>query len=397
MVQSLLDRAAAFEADLVQLRRHFHAHPELAFGEVKTAEECARRVEALGYTVRRGVGITGVVAELRNGEGPTIALRADMDALPIQEENDVDYRSTVSGVMHACGHDTHMTMLIGAARLLKQAFDEGKLPAGTIRLLFQPSEESSDEENKSGARRMIEDGALEGVNAVFGLHIGAHLPAGKFHVSTGPVMAGTDTFTVTIKGKSAHAARAYEGIDAIVLAAHVITACQTVVSRRISPFDEGVLSIGMISGGVAENVVADRVTLKGTLRYFEDHVRTTIRDELANACEVADALGGKSELKLRDGYPPVVNDGAMTALSIQALEQTIGLESIVQFDPMMGAEDFALMLQHAPGTFIWLGGALKRPREHHHPEFDVDERVLVKGAAALAAIGMTALAALPGR
>jgi IAA-amino acid hydrolase len=223
MVQSLLDRAAAFEADLVQLRRHFHAHPELAFGEVQTAEECARRVEALGYTVRRGVGITGVVAELRNGAGPTIALRADMDALPIQEENDVDYRSTVSGVMHACGHDTHMTMLIGAARLLKQAFDEGTLPPGTVRLIFQPSEESSDEENKSGARRMIEDGALEGVDAIFGLHIGAHLPAGKFHVSTGPVMAGTDTFTVTIKGKSAHAARAYEGIDAIVLAAHVIT------------------------------------------------------------------------------------------------------------------------------------------------------------------------------
>jgi amidohydrolase len=389
MVQSLLDRAGAFEADLVKLRRHFHAHPELAFREVETAAECARQVAALGYTVRTGVGITGVVAELHNGDGPTIALRADMDALPIHEANDVAYRSTVSGVMHACGHDTHMTMLIGAARLIKQAFDEGTLPKGTVRLLFQPSEESSDEENKSGARRMIEDGALEGVDAVFGLHIGAHLPAGKFHVSTGPVMAGTDTFTITIKGKSSHAARAHEGIDAIVLAAHVITACQTVVSRRVNPFDEGVLSIGMISGGVAENVVADRVELKGTLRYFEDRVRQTIRAELANACEIAEALGGKSELKIRDGYPPVVNDEAMTAAATRAIEASIGADAIVPFEPMMGAEDFALMLQHAPGCFIWLGGALKEAREHHHPEFDVDESVLVRGAAALAAMVLT--------
>jgi amidohydrolase len=388
MAESLLDRARTFEGELIDLRRHFHRNPELAFKEVRTAEECARRVEALGFNVRRNVGITGVVAELKNGEGPMVALRADMDALPIQEANDVDYCSGVPGVMHACGHDTHMTMLIGAARLIREAYDNGSLPKGTVRLLFQPSEESSDEENKSGARRMIEDGALDDVDAVFGLHIGAHLPAGIFHVSAGPIMAGTDTFIATMRGKSAHAARPHEGVDAIVLAAHVITAAQTIVSRKISPFDEGVLSIGMISGGVAENVVADRVTLRGTLRYFEKRVRKTIRRELEQACGIADALGGKYELTLRDGYPPVVNDKGMTAIARQAIETVVGAGAIVEFEPMMGAEDFALMLDKAPGCFIWLGGALARPREHHHPEFDVDESVMVKGAAAMAAMAI---------
>ncbi|MGQ0813286.1 MAG: M20 metallopeptidase family protein [Gemmatimonadota bacterium] len=391
MVHSLLDRATALEADLIALRRHFHQHPELAFREFATAEECARRVEALGYSVRRNVAITGVVAELRNGAGPTIALRADMDALPIHEDNDVDYRSAVDGVMHACGHDTHMTMLIGAAQLLAEAKAHGSLPAGTIRLLFQPSEESSDQENKSGARRMIEDGALDGVDAVFALHIGAHLPAGVFQVSAGPVMAGTDTFVATLRGRSAHAARAYEGVDAIVLAAHVITACQTIVSRKINPFDEGVLSIGMISGGVAENVVADRVQLRGTLRYFESRVRKTIRRELENACEIAEALGGKYELNLRDGYPPVVNDAALTEIARRAIASTVGAAAIAPVEPMMGAEDFALMLEKAPGAFIWLGAALKKPREHHHPEFNIDESVLPKGAAALAAIAISGM------
>jgi amidohydrolase len=390
-MQTLLEHAAALEPELIELRRHFHRHPELSFQEVKTAAECALRVEALGYAVERNVGKTGVVAELRNGEGPTVALRADMDALPIQEENDIDYASSVPGVMHACGHDTHMSMLIGAARLLKDAHARGELPGGTVRLLFQPSEEATDTDNKSGAGRMIDEGALADVDAVFGLHIGAHLPAGIFFVSSGPTMAGTDTFTATIRGRSSHAARPHEGVDAIVLAAHVITACQTIVARRIDPFDEGVLTIGMVNGGVAENIIADRVTLRGTLRYFEERVRKTIRRDLENACEIAETLGGKYELDLRNGYPPVVNDHAMTELARRAITSAIGGQSIAPVVPIMGAEDFALMLRRAPGAFIWLGAALKKPREHHHPEFNIDEGVLVKGASALAAIALTAL------
>lgn len=390
-MQTLLEHAAALEPELIALRRHFHRHPELSFQEVQTSAECALRVEALGYVVKRNVGKTGVVAELRNGQGPTVALRADMDALPIQEANDVDYASTVPGVMHACGHDTHMSMLIGAARLLKDAHARGELPNGTLRLLFQPSEEAADADNKSGAGRMIDDGALDDVDAVFGLHIGGHLPAGRFFVSSGPTMAGTDTFTATIRGKSSHAARPHEGVDAIVLAAHVITACQTIVARRIDPFDQGVLTMGMVHGGTAENIIADRVTLRGTLRYFEERVRKTIRRDLEKACEIAEALGGKYELDLRNGYPPVVNDHAMTELARRAITSTIGSQSIAPVVPIMGAEDFALMLRKAPGAFIWLGAALRKPREHHHPEFNIDESVLVTGASALAAIALTAL------
>src|SRR5688500_18382647 len=239
-MRELLERATQFEDDLIGLRRHFHQHPELSFKEQRTADEVAKRVAEIGYAVKRNVGLTGVMAELDNGEGPCVALRADMDALPIQEANDVEYRSRNSGVMHACGHDAHMSMLVGAARLLMDLRARDELPRGRIRLLFQPSEEASDAENKSGATRMIDDGALDDVDAVFGLHVGAHLESGKFFVRPGPMMAGSDTFTAHSRGKSSHAARPHEGIDAIVLAAHAVTACQNAVARRISPFHQGV-------------------------------------------------------------------------------------------------------------------------------------------------------------
>jgi IAA-amino acid hydrolase len=390
----LLERATEFEGELIGLRRHFHQHPELSFKELRTAAEVAGRVASLGYAVRTNVGLTGVVAELSNGTGPRVALRADMDALPIHEANNVEYCSTNPGVMHACGHDAHMTMLIGAARLLADVHKRGELPNGNIRLLFQPSEESSDAENKSGAARMIDDGALDDVDSVFGLHVGAHLESGKFFVRRGPIMAGSDTFSAAVLGKSSHAARPHEGVDAIVLAAHVILACQNAVARRISPFNQGVLTIGMINGGTAENIIADRITLRGTLRYFEDDVRQVLRRELRNALNVAETLGGDYELDLRNGYPPVVNENAMTELAQSSIAQIFGEDSIRAFEPMMGAEDFALMLQKAPGAFIWLGAALGTPREHHHPEFNIDESVLVKGASALAAMAVNALKTL---
>lgn len=390
-MHTLLDRARVFENDLVALRRDLHRHPELAFREVRTASVAANHVEALGFEVRTGIGRTGVVAEMENGAGPTIALRADMDALPIHEENDVEYRSTVPGVMHACGHDAHVAILIGAACLLADARERGELPAGTIRLLFQPAEEDSDAENKSGATRMIEDGAMHGVDAVFGLHVGAHLPAGTLFTCPGPIMGGTDSFTATIRGRSAHAARPEEGVDAVVLAAHAILACQNAVARRIAPADPAVLTIGRIAGGVADNVIAEHVTLEGTLRYFDDDVRNALHRELHRAMDVVRALGGEAELDIRSGYPPVVNDPRATDLMERAGARALGNEAVTQIEPMLLAEDFAFLAREAPGAFAWLGAALDDPREHHHPRFDIDESVMVRGASVLAACALLAL------
>jgi len=387
---TLLRRAIAFEQELIALRRDLHRHPELAFCENRTAGIVADRTGGLGFRVRTGVGRTGVVAELGQG-GPVVALRADMDALPITESNDFEWRSATPGVMHACGHDAHVAMLVGAARLLADAAGGGDLPAGTVRLLFQPSEEASDDEGKSGAVRMIEDGAMEGVAAVFGAHVGAHLPAGRVLVSPGAIMAGADRFTLTVAGRSAHAARPDEGVDAIVIAAHVILAIQSAIARRLSPRDEGVLHIGTLHGGVAENVLADRVELRGTLRYFEEAVRDRLHVELRAAAGVADALGGGASIDLVPGYPPVVNDAAMAGLVRAAAHDALGEDTAGDFEPWMGAEDFAFLARAAPGCFFWIGAALDPPREHHHPAFDIDERVIARGAAVMAACALHAL------
>jgi amidohydrolase len=386
---SLLDRATGFQRELIELRRDLHRHPELSFRESRTADTAAQAVESLGWRVRRGVGRTGLVAELGGGR-PTIALRADMDALPIQEAGDAEYRSTVDGVMHACGHDAHVSMLVGAARLLAEAHEAGQLN-GTVRLLFQPSEEASDDEGKSGATRMIEDGAMDGVDAIFGLHIGAHLKLGQAFISPGPIMAGSDLFTATVRGRSSHAGRPHEGTDAIVLAAHAILACQMGPARRISPHDEGTLSIGTVRGGFAENVLAESVSMRGTIRYYRDEVREILRDALERGISVVETLGGSFDLTLKAGYPPVVNEEAATALAASAVADLIGADNVVPFEPMMGAEDFAILAREAPGCFFWLGAALDPPREHHHPAFDIDERALPIGAAALAACAMRAL------
>jgi amidohydrolase len=386
---SLLRRAETFAPELIELRRDLHRNPELSFREQRTAALAARTVAALGYRVRTGVGRTGVVAELGAGD-PVIALRADMDALPIQEAGTAEYRSTVAGVMHACGHDAHVAILTGAARLLAEAHAADGWP-GTVRLLFQPSEEASDEQGHSGATRMVEDGAMAGVHAIFGLHVGAHLPFGRAHVSAGPIMAGSDLVTAVVHGRSAHAGRPHEGVDAIVLAAHAVLACQLGSARRISPHAEGALSIGTIRGGCAENVLADAVSMTGTIRYFDDAVRAALRDALRRGFTVAETLGGRAEVRLTEGYPPLVNDAATTALARDALTQVLGADDVVPFERMMGAEDFAILARAAPGCFFWLGAALEPAREHHHPEFDIDERALARGAAALAGCALTAL------
>ncbi|HEX6587629.1 MAG TPA: M20 family metallopeptidase [Longimicrobiales bacterium] len=390
---SLLERARGLEADLIALRRDFHRHPELSFREERTAAVIADRLRALGLRVRTGVGGTGVVAEI-GGDGPVVALRADMDALPIQEASEHAYRSAHAGVMHACGHDAHMTMLLGAATLLAAQAAELR---GTVRLLFQPAEEASDDENKSGATRVIEDGALEGVSAIFGLHIAAHLEAGRVFLRPGALMAGSDILHVTVEGESSHAGRPHEGVDAILLAAQAVVACQANLARRLAPFETGVLSIGTIEGGSAENILADRVHMTGTMRYFGEDGRAKLHAILRDSFGLCDAQGGRARVEILPNYPPVVNDDAMTTLAHEAIAAALGDDVVRTVDPLMWAEDFAILLRETRGAFFLLGAALDPPREHHHPKFDIDERVLPLGAAALAACARHALAALSER
>ena len=325
-----------------------------------------------------------MIAELDNGEGPTVAIRADMDALPIQEVSDAPYASTVDGVMHACGHDFHTAGLVGVSHLLAGMKAEGTLPPGQVRLLFQPSEEGGDSEGKSGAMRMVQEGAMDGVDAVLGLHVGAHLPSGKVFLRQGPFFAGADEVVVTVEGKSSHAARPQDGVDAVALASLGVVTAQQVVSRGISPAMRGVLTLGTIRGGTAPNVIADRVVLRGTLRYFEPEVRSRIQEGVRRAFATLEAMGARCEVRFLSGYPPVINDPTITRWVREAAAPLVGDDGFLDQEPNMEAEDFAFLAEKAAGAFLWLGAALAEPRAHHRPDFDADEEVLPLGAALLA-------------
>jgi amidohydrolase len=369
---------------MVALRREIHRHPEPAFGEIRTAKLIAGQLATLGIPHRNGVAGTGVVGEVGQG-GRCIALRADMDALPIQEGNEVPYASEVPGMMHACGHDVHVAGLLGTARLLAEEHAAGRLP-GRVRFLFQPAEESADARGRSGAMRLVEEGAMDGVDAVLGLHVAADQPLGTIGLRDGTMTAFTDRFRIDVLGEAAHAACPQQGFDAVVLAAHVIQALQTVISRRLDPTKGRVLTIGTIHGGDKENVVAAKVTLAGTIRTFDPEVREEVYAEVRRACGVARAMGGDYELKINGGYPAVVNNEAMAGLVRRAGAALLGADNVLQLELQMHGEDFAFLSQKAPGCYFNLGGAIpgEPERLHHNPRFDVDERCLPIGAAVMA-------------
>jgi amidohydrolase len=380
----MLQRAQGLSEIMTTIRRDIHRHPELGFQEHRTAERVAERLEQLGIAVRTGVGKTGVVGDLGD-DGSCIALRADMDALPIQEDNDVPYASEVPGVMHACGHDIHVACLLGAAQLLSEDAAAGRLP-GRVRFLFQPAEETQDAEGLSGAMRMMDDGVMEGVDAVAGLHVWSELPVGKISLREGPATAAVDTFKVVVKGRESHGAYPHQGVDAIALSAQVINALQTVISRRLDPTRGKVLTVGTIQGGTKDNIVAGSVTMTGTIRTFEAELREKLFAELERACGVATALGGEFDLAIQPGYIAIVNDPAMTALVREVGADFLGAENVEEAALEMGAEDFSYFAREAPGCFYELGGAFSEGplRRHHHPHFDIDERCLPIGAATLA-------------
>jgi amidohydrolase len=377
--KTMLERAQEIQEQLVGWRRDIHAHPELGFQEVRTAGLVAKALGALGYQVRTGVGRTGVVGE-RGGGSPTVAIRVDMDALPIQEENDVPYTSQTPGVMHACGHDAHTAMGLGVATLLAdQTFP------GTLRLLFQPAEEVSDEEGLSGAPRMIENGAMENVDAILALHVNASSPVGEISVDAGPSSAGVDSFWATITGQGAHGAYPHKGLDPIHIAAHAILALHGIVSRRVNPFDPAVITVGYVHGGRAGNVIPEAVELAGTVRYQSPEVQQLLHLEIERALNVARSLGGEFELAIRTGSPPVINDDRLVALVREVATDLLGADQVKSREKGMGAEDFADLVALAPGAMFRLGcridGDERRP---HSPRFDLDEHCLPIGTAILA-------------
>lgn len=379
-MSELLERAQEIGDQIVAWRRDFHAHPELSFQETRTAARVAETLEALGIDVQTGVAKTGVVGNLGAG-APTIAIRADMDALPIHQQSDEPYRSQTDGVMHACGHDAHTAMLLGAARILSELPNR---PAGTVRFLFQPSEEAADDENKSGGRRMAEEGALDDVDAVIALHVDSASEPSSVTVGAGPATAAEDSFFITLTGTGGHGAFPHQGSDPVFILAQVINAINGIRARRIDPTRPAALSIGAVHGGHVTNVIPSEIEIKGTIRTFDEETRAQMREELEAALGVARALGGDFDLRFRTGYPSLHNDEAVTETIRSAARAIGGDDSLLPHKAMMGAEDFSFMAQKAPGAMFMLGAKkddVNRP--HHTPVFDIDESALPVGTAIL--------------
>jgi amidohydrolase len=374
----IINRIAEFHAEMTQWRRQLHAHPETAFEEHQTAELVAGLLASFGVSVDRGVARTGVIGTLKGslpGER-AIALRADMDALHIEEQNDVSYASQHCGRMHACGHDGHTAMLLGAAKHLA----ETRNFAGTIHFIFQPAEE-----NEGGARLMIEEGVLDRypVDAVYGMHNWPEVPVGQFAVRSGPMMAAFDIFEITINGRSAHAAMPHLAIDPIVVAAQLVSGLQTIASRNVNPAESAVVSITQIHGGDTWNVIPETVILRGTTRSFNPAVRDQIELAIRRTAEgVCQACGAHMELRYERRYPALIDASIETEIAAATAAFLVG-ESDVKRDllPSMAAEDFACFLEQRPGAYIWIGnGTAEAGGILHNPHYDFNDEVLPLGA-----------------
>lgn len=365
---------AAERERLVATRRDLHRHPELAFAEQRTAGLVAERLRAAGYRVRTGVGGTGVVGEMEgSGDGPTLLLRADMDALPVREETAHDFVSMAEGAMHACGHDAHVAVGLAVAERLAGRRDW----PGRVRYVFQPAEEIS-----AGARAMITDGVLEGVDAALGLHVWLGLPSGTIGVVAGPQMASSADFELTVRGRGGHGAMPEETVDAVLVASQVVVALQSIVSRNVSPLDAAVITVAAFQAGEAHNVIGDTAVLRGTARAFDPELADALPGRIERVVAgVCAAYGAEYELEYRPNTPPTVNDERIAGLVQEAAEETVGAERARNGLGVrtMAAEDFGEFLQRVPGCFFFVGGrnvATGAVHPHHSPRFDLCEEAL---------------------
>jgi amidohydrolase len=381
----LIDPIIQLQSELQQIRRDIHAHPELCFEERRTADVVAQKLTEWGIPILRGLGTTGVVGILKNGNSKrAVGLRADMDALPVQETNTFAHASKHAGKMHACGHDGHVSMLLGAAHYLSQHrnFD------GTVYLIFQPAEEGG-----GGAKKMMEDGLFAQcpMDAVFGLHNWPGMAAGAFAVTAGPMMASSNEFEVVVRGKGAHAAQPHKGIDPIMVALQIAQSWQTIVSRNVNPVEAAVLSITQIHSGSATNIIPDEATLIGTVRTFQVAVLDQMEERMrAIADHTAAAFDAQVDFRFHRNYPPLINHEKETAFAIDVMRSIVGAAQVdTKAEPTMGAEDFAYMLQEKPGCYVFIGngdgdhraaGHGLGPCNLHNPSYDFNDDLLPIGA-----------------
>jgi len=381
----LIEPILQFHAELQQIRREIHAHPELSFEERRTSNLVAKKLTEWNIPIVRGMGTTGVVGILKNGTSTcAIGLRADMDALPMQECNTFEHASRYSGKMHACGHDGHTAMLLGAAHHLSQ----NKQFDGTVYVIFQPAEEGG-----GGARRMIEDGLFEQcpMQAVFGMHNWPGMAAGTFGITPGPMMASSNEFELTITGRGSHAAQPHKSIDPIMVAIQVAQSWQTIITRNKNPLEAGLLSITQIHTGSATNVIPDEATIIGTVRTFTMPVLDLIEERMRDiAVHTANAFGAEVDFKFNRNYPPLINHPQETAVAVKVLCDVVGFANVEDnIEPSMGAEDFAYMLQEKPGCYVFIGngegghraqGHGLGPCNLHNPSYDFNDNLLAIGA-----------------
>ena len=387
---AIFKEIAAMHNEMTRWRHDLHAHPELAFQEHWTSNYIASKLENFGIEVHRGLAKTGVVGVLRAGKGHrSVGLRADMDALPIAELNDLPYKSEIEGQMHACGHDGHSTMLLGAAKYLADTrnFD------GTIHFIFQPAEE-----NEGGARVMVEDGLFEKfpVDAVFGMHNKPGVPIGSFAIRPGPMLASSGMFEIVVKGVGTHAAHPHKGKDAVMIAGHIITAVQSLVRANVHPVDSAVVSITQMHGGETWNVIPEEVVLRGTARFFKEEVQDEVENAMRMMVEhIAAAYGAKVAFDYDRRYPPLINHERETALAARIAAEIVGKDK-VDHDPLptLAAEDFSFMLQERPGAYINVGnGAGEGEFYLHNPRYNFNDEALQYGASYWVRLAQTFLSA----